>query len=163
MHEEERQRQQRRDKDLAVVSWRNETGDVAAHFVRESTDQRAEKSEPDRLAQKQIREATGEKDMQRHAPRHRSVCRHDHPQQKRRIENIAVHRGYVRQSAKQIRVPQWEPVAVTQRLRRKIAEGVAGDVLVAVLVQQRHPAQRGIAEHQRADCQDQHGEQCLAP
>jgi hypothetical protein len=67
----EREGQERRDKDLSVVSGRYEAYHVA--LIRQPIN--APKIQTDQ-AQKQVREATGEKDMQRHPHAHCSIGRH---------------------------------------------------------------------------------------
>ena len=124
--------------------------DLAAHHVSETADERADKAVAE-VTQKDIREKAGQENVDDESPRHRGIGRHDHPQQKRRIKNVAMHRRDVRHSTEQIRVPQREVSGSSERRRAELPERVAGDVLVAVRVHQESARQGRISHRQSAE------------
>ena len=146
----ERERRERAHEELSVVAGRHVRRDRTAHHVGESAEQRRIESESPR-AQEVVREQPGQKDVHHEADRHRDVGRHDHAQQEGRVENVAVHRGDVRQATVDVRVPERERARGAQRVRGELAERVAGEVLIAVDVDQELPGERGRAEPQRRE------------
>jgi hypothetical protein len=60
-------------------------------------------------AQEEIREASREEEMDDERPGQRDVGGKKRAKQERRIEDVAVHRGDVRQTAEEIRIPLWNP------------------------------------------------------
>ena len=94
--------------------------------------------------------------MDDESPRHGDVGGEDHPQQERRIENVAVHGGDVRHPAEQVRIPQREAGSLAQRGRRKLAERESGDVLVAPWIYEELSGQRRPGERQGGEgvCRD---------
>src|SRR3954467_11429768 len=98
--------------------------------------------------QKDVSEEAGEKDVDDESPGHRDVGRHDHPQQERRIKNVAVHGGDVRHPAEQIGIPEREMTSCAQSACAELAKGVTGDVLVAMGIDEEPASQRRIGERQ---------------
>ena len=86
--------------------------------------------------------------MDDEAPRHRDVGGEDHPQQERRIEDVAMHGGDVWHPPEQVGIPQREPIALAQGDGRELAERVAGDVLVAVRPDKKLAGERGPPQRQ---------------
>src|SRR3979411_1210176 len=124
---QQRERKKRANKELPVVARGDRRCNLSAHHIRKSANERAEEPVPE-SRQKQIGEEAGQENVDDESPRHRHVRGHDHPQQKRRIENVAVHRRDVRHAAEQIRIPEREMSRCSERARRKLAEGVTGDI-----------------------------------
>jgi hypothetical protein len=97
---------------------------------------------PMTLAKKQIREATGEKDVDQQPPRHRDVGGQDHAQQEGGIENVAMHGSDVRHSPHQIGIPQRESVPSLERRGSELAKGIASVELIAAGVDQEAATER---------------------
>ena len=73
------------------------------------------------------REPAHEHEVNRHAPRDREIDGHDPPQPGRRVKNVAVHRGDVRQAAEQEGIPLWNRSGCRERVGAEQAKRVAGD------------------------------------
>ena len=132
VHEEQHQRQQRGDEQLAIVPGRHETGHIPADHVRHAGDERAVEAEADGPAQKQEGEATGEEHVQDEPPRHCRVGRQEHPEEHgRRVEQVAGHGADVRDAAHQVRVPERRLPLRADRVFGELAERIPGEVLVA--------------------------------
>jgi len=77
--------------------------------------------------------------MDDEAPRHCHIGGEDHPQQERRVENVAVHGGDVRHPAEQVGIPQRESGSPAQRRRAELAKREPRDVLVAAWIDEELP------------------------
>ena len=129
---------------------------MSAHHVGDAAHERAEEPVAD-CAQEAKREQSGEEDVDDESPGHRRVRGHDHPQQERWIENVAVHRRDVREPAEEIRIPEWKMSCGLQRRCRELPERVASDVLIAMRIDEELTGQGGIRERQCAESVDERG------
>ena len=95
---------ERRYEKFAVVSWTHLRRHDACELVCDTGHDRRAPTHPQRTGEAKS-EPAREHEMNRHAPRDREIDGHDPPQPRRRVENVAVHRGDVRQTAEQERIP----------------------------------------------------------
>src|SRR5438552_16645293 len=89
--------------------------------------------------------------MDDEGPRHRRIGGHHHSQQKRGIEDVAVHRRYIWKSAEEVWIPLRESLPRSQRVRGELAKCVAGDVLVAARIHEKGARERGIRARTRGE------------
>ena len=143
--EEQRERQQRADVELSVVTWRHVPGDRPTHEVRDAPDDARDIADSPRT-KKQVREEAGEKDVNQERPRHGDVGRQDHAKEERRIENVAVHSGNVWHTAKEIGIPEWNPVSSLERCSGEFAKWIARKELVAARIDEKAATERGKSE-----------------
>ncbi len=152
---QQRHRQQRRHEQLAVVARRDERGHLPRHHIRHRTDHGRRAAQAEAAQEGQRRDAR-EHQVQHHPPGHREIRRQQHSQQLRRIEDVAVHRGDVRHSAHQVRIPLRDAGARTQRSRGELAKRIARDVLVAVRIDEEAAAEGRVRQRHRRG--DDHGD-----
>ena len=149
-----RGRQERADEQFPVVSRRRVGRDGPAEQIRDAAHDCAVEPHTSR-PQESNGEDTGEKRVEHEAPRHRHVGRQYHPQQKRRVENVAVHRRDVWHAAELVRIPLRKALSIAERARRKLTEGIARDVLIRIRIHEKGATERWPREQHRRDKADE--------
>ena len=146
--EEEDKWQQCAQKQLSVMARRRVRCDGPAEHVRQPAHERRDEAESPG-AKEYVGEEPGEKQVNDEAPRHARIRGQEEPQQRRGIEDVAVHRGHIRHAAEHERIPVRDALPRPKRPRREVAERKAGDILVAVRVHEELPGQRRIRKCER--------------
>ena len=130
------------------MSRQRQARDRPRHHVRQSADHRRNERQSPR-AQEQVGEQPGQEDVNGKLPRDRFGRADHHPQQERRIEHIAVHRGDIGHAALQKRIPLREPFSVAEPYLGEVSKAVSVRVLIAARIEQDLTGQSGPGERHR--------------
>ncbi len=142
---EQRQRQRGRGEQLAVVPGRGVRGQEAGQLVREAAGDRAGPGEPE-APEQQVGEQARRDEVDHEVEIHDGLDGQQQPEERRRVEDVAVAGAHERHAAEQLGLPQRHVPEALPPLGAPGPEGVAGRDLVAHRVGEPLPRQHGQRE-----------------